>query len=341
MAKTEITVLTDEQINFLPEELKKDVVFLQENMHQKDLQVLNPLVSELISIEEIVKDLKLITNDDGSFDKKNIQEFTDAKKVIRAYRAAVKKSAKDLKAPYHDVVKSIISIEKTFVNNATELYDKAENEFKPYVDFLEEEKRRKEEEKNKELLEAVRQQEEKNKEIEANFRKHELYNRLRYERISTIQEDVNNAISNGSIQFLRSKLDYLKHASLIKPNDETSLLSDDEFQELQSNFSEKKIQWLKIVGDRIQSLQAEIDREIERRQIPTPVNIKDINIDDTGVDVITANPVEELSSEPIITKEYIEQKGYELYLEAKKLLENDEMNLDLHQYVTALSVFVK
>lgn len=329
MTKTEITVLTAEQIEFLGNDLKKDVVFLQENMHQKDLAVLNPLVSELIEMEETVNDLKLVPAENNEYDKKNIQAFTDVKKTIRSYRAAVKKSAKELKTPYQDVVKSIISIEKTFINSATELFDKAETEFAPYVEFVEAEKQRKEDEKNKALLEAVKEQENKSKEIEQNMARQSAYNNIRYERINKYQNTIDEAITNGSISFLRSRMDYIKNATIIEQSD-YDVLSEDNIKEIQAVFAEKKMKWFKILSDRIQSMQAEIDREIERKakeqSIPTPVAIKNIQVDEEVVENFQIG--------------HLEEKGKELYYMAKQLLENDSMNLRLLEYKHALSIFI-
>lgn len=332
MEKTEITVLTDEQINFLPDELKKDVVFLQQNMHQKDLIELNPLVSQLIKIEEQVKGLKFIKTNDG-FDKKNIQEFTDVKKTIRSYRAAVKKAAKELKAPYQDVVKSIISIEKTFIGTATDLYDKVELEFKPYINFQELEKARKEEDKNKELLNAVKEQEAKNKEIEDQLVRQKLYNEIRYERINNFQNQIDDAISNGSISYLRSKIESLKYTDIFKKDEDLSCVSKDALNEIIGIWNEKKIKWLKMLSDRIISLQAEIDREIEKRSIPTPIAVKDIDVsfENVIVDSVTKTIVYDIH--------YIKAEGKKLLEMIDVLLKAEPTNVEYHKIKYALSIF--
>ena len=168
----EITVMDANALKKLPEEVKEDVMFFQERLGGTELTVFNPLVYELLQLEEQGKKIKMIPPDkEGNFDTNNIQEFTDLKKKIRSYRASVKRISTELKRPRNEENKKITSISNFFVEKATEVFDNAEKEFDQFVQAEAEKAAERERKKNEEFLkateEAKREAEEQRKKNEA------------------------------------------------------------------------------------------------------------------------------------------------------------------------------
>lgn len=203
----EIEVLTEEQISVLPDSVRDNVIFLTEEMNPKDLMVLNPAVQTLLKLRERGAKLKMKAPVDGKFDKENIQSFVDLKKDIRSFRSGIKETAKKLKEPYAKITKGIISIEKTFVEEGTVVYDVAEKEFDPYIKAEAEKDRIKQEKKDKALNDAILKAEQENKAIILEAEKTKTYNKIKYEIIA---EKITEATSDALLNSNESKLKGLK-----------------------------------------------------------------------------------------------------------------------------------
>jgi hypothetical protein len=201
--KNEVTVLSVEQIENFPKDVKKDIIFLQDSVQPGELAEFNPIVADLLLLEERGKKIKLISADEeGKYNKENIQDFVDLKKDIRTYRALVKEIAKKLKAPRTLENKALIKIEKTFVNMATDVYDIAEKEFSTYVKEELAKKEERQKKKDAELLEAVK---EANEAAAAANKKNEvsqIFNKLRFELISKITENASEEVHSSSLERL-------------------------------------------------------------------------------------------------------------------------------------------
>lgn len=256
----ELVILTDEQIEVLPESVKENVVFLTEQLHKKDLMVLNPIVSELIEIRSFGDRLEMKPPKDGVFDKDNVQEFIDLKKKIRTFRAGVKKSGTDLKEPYLKIQKGVVAIEKAIIEEATKVYDDAEVKFKLYIDAEEEKARLKEEAKNKALLDAVEEQSKAAKEAEDKLKVSQVYNKIKYDIITkSIVENVNDALLNANearLRELSQELNQSSYDGLVSGID-ISVLSQEVAAELHEFYSISKNRSIKLINEKLKAIDIE------------------------------------------------------------------------------------
>jgi len=256
----ELVVLTDEQIEFLPKEVKENVVFLTENMNNKDLMVLNPIVIELMAIKNDIANLVFKPiGEDGKWDKQNIQTFVDAKKRIRAFNGELGRSSKTLKEPYLAIQKGIVAIEKAIKSESDNAMAEAESIFKDYVDWEESEKKRKEDAKNRALLKKVEQAESIVKEAQDKQEITATYNKIKYDFIhKNLVENVTNAILDANqrkIESLRTDIESWTYENTVKELiSNTDILSDELQSELHMLFSQSKTKAIRLLDDKIQEL---------------------------------------------------------------------------------------
>lgn len=236
----EVEKLTPEQINKFGL-VKDNYEFLTTRLTGQDLNRFNPMVVELLNLQNYASNLKLVpANEDGEFDKENIQLFTDTKKAIGAYNSTVRASSKKLKEPQTKVNKAIIAIEKQFLEDAGKVMEQIVSEFKPHLDLVAEKKAAREAKKNKALIDAAS---EANKQAEIEKAKNkvtQLYNNVKYERIvenvttaasniaahgnKDLLEKTRNEIAAYTMESLTADLD-LTLLSIEQKNDLTSTLS--------------------------------------------------------------------------------------------------------------------
>lgn len=265
----ELVVLTDEQVNALPKVVKDNVVFLTDNMHKKDLMVLNPLVSELINLRELGSSLKIKPADeDGNFDKTNIQEFVDVKKAVRTFRAEVKRAGKTLRDPYIAIQKGVVAIEKAIVDEATKVYDDAEKEFKPYLDAEAEKERLKQEEKDRALLEQVEASKKAEEETRKQLAVSQAYNTIKFYKIGEfITNKTNQVVVDGNETALYAQKDKVKltdFQTLCHNVENYELLDQHLVTELLEAFNKARANALKLIEGAITAM--ELEREKMRQQ---------------------------------------------------------------------------
>ena len=277
----EVQVLTEEQILALPETVKENVTFLTEEMGTKELVVLNPMVSELLEIRELGSELRMMPiNSNGEFNKDNIQEFVDLKKKVRTFRAGVKNSAKVLKEPFAKITKGIIAIEKTFIEEATKVYDAAETEFKAYDDEqtrLAEERQKK---KDKALLDKIAEESAARNQAQNQLQKTNVYNGIKYQAINEGMVDViSDAVLNaneGRLKDLEQWLGNTTYASR-KGSLDDSILDEDVQGELREHYLACKIKCEQMLKNRFTSIEVKKKNailEAQQTEAAKPIEVE-------------------------------------------------------------------
>lgn len=262
----ELEVLTPEQIEVLPEEVKENVVYLTDNMNTKDLMVLNPIVKELLAIKDDVDNLEMKPiGEDGKYDKENIQTFVDAKKRIRSFRSNLKSSATTLKEPYLAIQKSVIAIEKSIKAEADEAYEKAEKTFAEYVKYEEDLKAERQSKKDAALQAKVDEANSAAEEANAKMEKTNIYNKIKFDLINAkVVEATQDALLNGNkqrLEFLKSEFEAHDYHSAISGIDD-SILDEEVRLELQAYYDKSVKNSIGLINDKLKSIQTEIDNKI-------------------------------------------------------------------------------
>lgn len=282
---TEVQVLTEEQINALPEVVRTNVKYLSENVGVKDLSVLNPIATELIEIRQLGSELQLMPlNDKGEFNKDNVQQFVDLKKKIRSFRSGLKSDIKDLKAPYVKINKGYISIEKAIIDEATKVYESAEETFATYITEQDKIAAERQAKKDKALQEALAEENKGKVEAQDALAKSTLYNKIKYEIINKNTTEASaNAVANSNrdiVSGLESDINNYTFDTIIGDND-VSILDENVVAELKEYFITSKNNAVKILVDKIKALDIEtknIQLEAQKTTIASPIEVEVENV---------------------------------------------------------------
>ena len=255
----EIEILTPEQIESFDKESKENIVFLTENTSTKDLAKLNPLVSEILEIKEIVSNLKMEPiGEDGKYNKENIQSFVDAKQKIRKYRASVKSSAKELKENPARKSKAIREIEKSFIELADKEYNDAEKVFEEYVIYETNKKaeaqKRKDEAFQKQIDDAKAVAEEVNRKA----LKTEVFNTIKYQKITDgITGEVTKLLTTANEKTLTDKKLELESTNFknLTSGLRIDLLDESVLSTLRSDFANALFSAQDLIDDKLVAIQ--------------------------------------------------------------------------------------
>lgn len=264
----EIEIFTVEQLNVLPEEARVSIINLESNLPQKELLILNPLVSELLKIKELTK-IKYVplpeepTKEDIAAHKENIEEFKAAKKSITALTQQNSKAKSAIKGPLDLLGKQVLTIEKSVKAIADEVLASIELTFKPYIDAEAEKARIAKEKKEAKEKEAINKLTEENNAQANAFKKSQLITFLKYEMLADTKTEVNNAIENYSLDRLFSVRDMLslKTFEQYAVDKDLSLLEAEELEEIKLSFAKEIGLFRSNINVKLEALQLEKDNE--------------------------------------------------------------------------------
>lgn len=264
----EIEIFTQEQLEVLPQEAKDSIINLEANLPQKELLVLNPLVSELLKIQELKK-LKYVplpeepTKEDLAAHKENIEEFKAAKKSITALKSQNASAKTAIKKPLDLLGAQVLTIEKSVKAIAEEVLASIELTFKPYLDAEAEKARIAKEKKEAKELEAINKLTEENNAQASAFKKSSLITFLKYEMLEETKTETNNAIENYALDKLFKTRDLLafKTFESLSAGKKLDLLDEEELATIKTTFSNEIELLKKNINTKITALQLEKDNE--------------------------------------------------------------------------------
>jgi len=267
-AVKEIEIFTVEQLNILPEEARVSIINLESNLPQKELLILNPLVSELLKIQKLTK-IKYVplpeepTKEDIAAHKENIQEFKDAKKAITALTQQNSAAKSAIKGPLDLLGKQVLTIEKSVKKIADEVLATIELTFKPFIDAEAKKAQDAKDKKEAKEKEAINKLTEQNTAQSNLLKKSTLTTFLKYEMLEETKTEVNNAIENYTLDKLFSVRDMLslKTFDHFTKEKDLTLLDEEELTNIKVSF-QKEIELFKTnINTKITALQLEKDNE--------------------------------------------------------------------------------
>jgi hypothetical protein len=258
-----IEIFTQEQLMVLPQEAKDSIINLGNNLPQKELMVLNPLVVELLKIKELAK-IKYNplpeepTKEDIKAHKENIELYKNAKKSITALTQQNATAKKAIKGPLDTLGKQVLTIEKSVNTIAKEVLDTIQLTFKPYLDAEAERVRLAaiaKEEKEKAVINNLTQE---NVDVSNKFKKSTLTTFLRYEMLGPTKLEVENAIDNYALDklFLLRDSIKIKNFEAYAVGQDLTLLDEEELEEIKIFFIKEIESFSKSINVRITALQA-------------------------------------------------------------------------------------
>ena len=267
-AVKELEIFTVEQLNVLPQEAKDSIVNLSSNLPQKELLVLNPLVSELLKIKELTK-IKYVplpeepTKEQIAAHKENIEEFKAAKKSIVALTQQNSKAKSAIKGPLDLLGKQVLTIEKSVKAIADEVLASIELIFKPWIDAEAEKARIAKDKKEQKEKEAINKLTEENNTQANAFKKSQLVTFLKYEMFADTKTEINDAIENYALDKLFKVRDLLafKTFDALSAGKELNLLDQEELDLVKNLFDNEKEILIKNINTKITALELEKDNE--------------------------------------------------------------------------------
>jgi hypothetical protein len=329
----EIEIFTMEQLEILPQEAKDSIINLGNNLPQKELLVLNPLVTELLKIKELEK-LKYTplaedaTKEQIAEHKANIEEFKAAKKCISALTSQNALAKKSIKGPLDLLGKQVLNIEKSVNTIAKEVLDAIELTFKDYIDAEKEKAAIALAKREAKATEAINKLTEQNTAQANIFKKSTLVTFLKYEMLGETKTEVNNAIENYALDNLFSVRDMLalKTWEHFTQGQELTLLEEQELIDLKAFFEKEMTLFKSSINVKITALQLEKDNEklitkietIEDAPVAVPVAPVSQNIM-AGTDIF--NTIANGTNQPLGT-------GASINTLPKELYPNDDKNVD-------------
>lgn len=193
-------------LSVMDEEAKKAFKHLEDTLTVSDMEHFRPIVEATNEVAEIMN-VKYIAGNENS-----IQAFKDGKKTYGAFNTKLSKVKKQIKEPYTNTSKAIDVI----FNKFKEVYGLAKNhletEFKPHLDEMAEEKRKKEEAKQAALREEMAQQKEQTNAIIEKSNRDKVFNAIKYDAIAELSStylDKLNQLNTDSLEQELAKINNL------------------------------------------------------------------------------------------------------------------------------------
>lgn len=260
----EIEIFTLEQLNVLPQEAKTSIIELGNNLPQKELLVLNPLVTKLLQIKELTK-IQYVplpenaTPEQKEAHKASLEEFKDAKAQITALKKQNGEAKSAIKKPLDLLGKQVLTIEKAIDKIALEVLGDIEKTFKPYLDATKEKKDAAAKAKEDKANEAINTLSDANLAQANQFKKSQLTTFLKYEMLTDTKTEVNNAIENYTLDKLFIVRDSLKLKTFetFATGQDLTILSTEDLTAIKTFFTVDIDLLIKNINVKITALQLE------------------------------------------------------------------------------------
>ena len=257
--KETMTVYEAEHFKALPKETQKLIESLSKELQVKQLNVLNPLVEAMATIEGFSK-IKYQADNEES-----VQQYKDSKKYIGSFNASTKKAKSALKKPFLETGRKLDKIEKMFLERAKNVMQALEEEFKPYVDEQEKLKQEREEKKNKAILDKVAELSESDTKQKLVIERSKVYNKHSSENQAML-DDVMAKVETFSEMALKLELSKIEKRELVIPVEEENLLLDDQVVNLKTSFESMKKSCIRMIDLRLKEIEIEKSKPKETEE---------------------------------------------------------------------------
>lgn len=260
----EIEIFTLEQLDVLPQDAKTSIIHLGNNLPSKELLVLNPLVTKLLKIKELTKIKYVPLPDDATPEQKeahkaSVEEFKEAKSQITALKKQNGEAKSAIKKPLDLLGSQVLTIEKSINAIALEVLTEIEKTFKPYLDAAKEKKDAAAKAKDDKANLAINTLSDANLAQANTFKKSTLTTFLKYEMLTDIKAEANNAIENYALDNLFTFRDSLKIKTfeMFSEGQDLTILSTEELTTIKTFFTADIDLLVKNINVKITALQLE------------------------------------------------------------------------------------
>jgi len=264
----ELVVIDQENMKHLSLGTQQLIKELSEELDIKKLTVFNPLVERMIAIEQY-KEFKYIPED-----KESIANYKSAWKDIRNFRSVTKKTKSLLKKPILETGKKLDTIERIFVDRATDVLDGLEEEYKGYLEEQERIKEEKEAKKNKATTDKIAELSEEATQSKIIIERMNAYNSITKELNNMITEAVAQSTTYSKEALEKELSDLNAYTDFTFDETEAELLLDEQKEEILELFTKNKTNAIGILQNAIKlaNVPPPVTPEV---QAPVP-NVDDI-----------------------------------------------------------------
>lgn len=193
-----IEIFTEEQLNVLPQEAKDVIVYLSENLGSNQIMVLNPLIRELLELEELRK----LEYKEG--DKASEKAYEDAMRKIGAFNTKAADAKKAMKGPIDQMGKKIVSLEKDLKSIGEEVKTDIQKTFAKYIDAKAQKKAATAEKKDAEKNAVVEQLSEAQNQTAIVSKRSETSTKLKYGILEPLKNEILSAMDTHTLVALQA-----------------------------------------------------------------------------------------------------------------------------------------
>lgn len=294
---TEIVLLTNDQIELLEPVIKKEVKFLSDNLSSSHLVILNPFVLKLTEIQSL-RNIEY-KNNTPQEKEESIANYKSAIAELKEVKKAAKETREILKRPIDEMGKMIKSIENGAYEIIEGIVSDIDATFEEYRAEEEERLRIQREKREEAQRKKTAELEAQNKAQEELLQKTNIINQLKYEVPAKDEKQVQEAVSNWTLERVKALKDELLNKSfeyVVPTVDANNLLNEEEKAICKEVFDSKYKAFIPLLNNRIELLELqEAERFRKQREeeakipedvvqfpmipdeavpVPTPINKK-------------------------------------------------------------------
>jgi len=270
MKEETVTVYESKSFDSLPKETQKMIKSLSDDFNVKQLNVFNPLVEAMATIEGFT-DLTYKPDDDEC-----IEQYKESKKFFGSFNSSTKKTKQKLKKPILETGRKLDKIERTFLERAKEIWEGVDKEFKPYLDEKEEKKAEADAKKNKASIDKINELSEQSVEQTLIIERSKVYKKYSDANQQAL-EDTLKKVETYSEMALNQELTKLIKQEFKIPDEELNILLVDQVETLSVSYESMKKTCIRMINMRL----SEIINDKEK-SAPTPeASTVDFNVKST------------------------------------------------------------
>lgn len=314
------------------EDLKSKLVEMVKTSSTGDLVAFNPIIAALNYIQSF-KEIKYDP------EKKNTQDYTDAKVKIGKFNAAVTKTAKAIKDPHNAYTKMLVNLEALLKQESANVRSALDTNFKEYLDEEAKKAQEKLDKKNAATNKIISDLSEENA---ANLEK--LKNQAKATRKAEIENIINKVgidvgleVPKLNLEGLKAYRDKILNAKMGDPNTPEIEFSSEEKTEFSQAWSTAVLAAVNVIDMAIKSNEtsaenAKIATENEVLKANTPSGV--FTVDDDDMPFAVPAPQEAKQPEP--EQPYVPVTDAEKFQAVVDLLEKmDAFSKETYQAIIA------
>ena len=314
------------------EDLKQKLTEMVKTSSTGDLVAFNPIIAALNYIQSF-KEIKYDP------EKKNTQDYTDAKVKIGKFNSAVTKTATAIKAPHNAYTKMLVNLEALLKQESANVRSALDTNFKEYLDEEAEKAKEKLEKKNAATNKIISDLSEENA---ANLEK--LKNQAKATRKAEIENIINKVgidvgleVPKLNLEGLKAYRDTILNAKMGDPNTPEIEFSSEEKTEFSQAWATAVLSAVNVIDLAIKSNEtsaenAKISTENEVLKANTPSGVFTVDDDDMPFAV----PVPQEAKQPEPEQPYVPVTDAEKFEAIIALLEQmDSFSKETYEAIIA------